>query len=141
MEGRHSSLTSLSQIMEKRKKDSSVSKQLQKFNKIKAIFSDVQNRAGKRKTDCITAFQKYVSNFEMWLQGTLRRLQSGEIVTTDILQFEEDLMVIIFSFNNTCTRMISFSYLCKYFRLAYFNILFCISLLLIFGYERQLLNV
>ena len=92
-------MESLSKIYEQRRKDSSVIKQMERLNQIKAIFNDLQNRTDQRKIECTLAFKKFVSNFEQWIEVTLQTLQSGELVTTDILQFEGNLMVI-FEFNH-----------------------------------------
>ena len=90
LEGRKASLTALSQILQEQ---SQIKAEIEKFNRINKIFVDLQNRTERRTVECINAFQRYVGKFDIWLQLTFQRLDSGEIVTTDILQFEDDLMV------------------------------------------------
>ena len=86
-------MDSLSKIYEQRKKDSSVVKQMERLKRIQTIFVDLHSRTEQRKIECTISFKKYLSNFEQWVDRTLQTLQSGEIVTTDILQFEENLRV------------------------------------------------
>ena len=93
LEGRNSSLDSLSKIYEQRKKDSSIVKQMERLKRIQSIFVDLQSRTEQRKIECTISFKKYLGNFEQWVDRTLQTLQSGEIVTTDILQFEDNLRV------------------------------------------------
>uniref|UniRef100_A0A7M5WLK9 KASH domain-containing protein n=1 Tax=Clytia hemisphaerica TaxID=252671 RepID=A0A7M5WLK9_9CNID len=94
LEGRNSSLDSLSKIYEQRKKDSSVVKQIERLKKIQVIFTDLHSRTDQRKIECTISFKRYLSNFEEWADRTLQVLQSGELVTTDILQFEDNLQKI-----------------------------------------------
>jgi len=95
LEGRHSSMDSLSKIYEQRKqqKDSSVLKQIERLQRIQGLFTDLQNRTDQRKIDCTIAFKRYFTNFENSIDIILQKLQSGELITTDILQFENNLSV------------------------------------------------
>ena len=57
------------------------------------MFVDLQSKAEKRRIECIMAYRKYVGNFEEWLLTILQPLQSGKLLTTDILVFDENLTV------------------------------------------------
>jgi hypothetical protein len=88
-------MDSLSKIYEQRKqqKDSSVLKQIERLQRIQGLFTDLQNRTDQRKIDCTIAFKRYFTNFENSIDIILQKLQSGELITTDILQFENNLSV------------------------------------------------
>lgn len=93
LDGRRPSLSSLSSSFEQSKKDSSTQKQLERLNAVQKLFHELQIKSEKRKDECVSAYKKFVVNFEDWQTKVLNRLQSGELLTTDILVFEEHLMV------------------------------------------------
>ena len=93
IEGRKASIDSLNETVEERRRDSSVQKYHDKLAKINRAFAEVQFKAGRRKDDIVTVYQKIVVQFEEWLVKIRKRLDSGELLSTDILQFEENLTV------------------------------------------------
>ena len=96
MEGRQPSLLTLFQSFERGKTDKAVIKQLERINSIRHTFEELQRDASNRKEECVASYLKYVNEFEMWLERILNRLESCELLTTDILVFEENLMVSFF---------------------------------------------
>ena len=68
---------------------------MERLKRIQSIFGDLQSRTEQRKIECTVSFKRYLGNFEQWVDRTLQTLQSGEIVTTDILQFEDNLRVSV----------------------------------------------
>lgn len=106
IEGRKASIDSLNETVEQRRRDSSVQKYHDKLAKINRAFAEVQFKAGRRKDDIVAVYQKIVVQFEEWLVKIRKRLDSGELLTTDILQFEENLTV-----SNPTLIFISFRHL------------------------------
>ena len=93
LEGRQPSVASLSRNVEQRKKDSSLQKQLERLSSVEKMFYELQLHTGKRKDECVHAYKLYVDSFQMWLTTILNNLQSGKLLSTDILVFEENLTV------------------------------------------------
>ena len=96
LDGRTPSLDSLSKSVSQKKRDTAAQRQMERVTSIKNMFSELRLRAGRRKDECVSAFLKYVTLFEEWLLKILYRLKSGELLTTDILVFEENLTVSLF---------------------------------------------
>ncbi|XP_065668233.1 dystonin isoform X8 [Hydra vulgaris] len=92
LEGRQPSLLTLLQTFEKGKTDKSIIKHMDRINSIRKTFEELQKDAFNRKEECVASYLKYVSEFEIWLERVLKRLISCELLTTDILVFEENLL-------------------------------------------------
>ena len=98
LEGRQPSVESLATNLEQRKKDSSFQKQFERLTLVKDMFLQLQSRTGTRKDECLAAYKNYVDNFEKWLSNILNNLQSGNLLSTDILVFEENLTVSLVTY-------------------------------------------
>lgn len=73
--------------LQKKKQKESKLKQLNK------LWIDVMERSDKRKEELKSVFIMIARDFERWEVGMIKRLDSGELVTSDILVFEEKLQV------------------------------------------------
>ena len=93
IEGRKPSVDSLNVTLDQRRRESAVQKYLEKMQKVNRFFGELEFKAIKRKDDIVTVYQKIVVKFEEWLIDIKKRLDSGELLTTDILMFEENLTV------------------------------------------------
>ena len=63
------------------------------MHKINRTFAELEFKSGRRKDEIVSVYQKIVTQFEEWLVRVKKRLSSGEVLSTDILQFEEQLTV------------------------------------------------
>ena len=78
-------------------------KKKQKESKIKQLnklWSDVLEKSDTRKEELKSVFIMIGKDFERWELGMIKRLDSGELVTSDILVFEERLQVSAVSLKN-----------------------------------------
>lgn len=57
------------------------------------LWVEVMERSDKRKEELKSVFIMIAKDFERWELGMIKRLDSGELVTSDILVFEEKLQV------------------------------------------------
>ena len=93
IEGRKASQDTLNQTFELKRRDGSGQKYSDKMHKINRTFAELEYKAGRRREEIVSVYQKIVTQFEEWLVRVKKRLDSGEILTTDILQFEDHLTV------------------------------------------------
>lgn len=63
------------------------------MHKINRTFAELEFKSGRRKDEIVSIYQKIITQFEEWLIMVKKRLDSGEILSTDILQFENHLTV------------------------------------------------
>ena len=66
-----------------------------KMQQITRGLQEISQKADKRKEEVVIVYKRIVVEFEEWLVKVLQRLESGEVLTTDILVFEESLTVSI----------------------------------------------
>ena len=83
------SVEALNEMFRSQKKKQKESK-LKQLNK---LWFDVVQRFDKRKEEYKSVFIMIAKDFERWELGMIRRLDCGELVTSDILVFEEKLEV------------------------------------------------
>ena len=83
------SVEALNEMFHSQKKKQKESK-LKQLNK---LWVEVMERSDKRKEELKSVFIMIAKDFERWELGMIRRLDSGELVTSDILVFEEKLQV------------------------------------------------
>jgi len=95
------SVEALNEMFHSQKKKHKESK-LKQLNK---LWAEVMERSDKRKEELKSVFIMIAKDFERWELGMIKRLDSGELVTSDILVFEEKLQVsgIRFYFFNVQT--------------------------------------
>lgn len=95
------SVEALNEMFHSQKKKHKESK-LKQLNK---LWAEVMERSDKRKEELKSVFIMIAKDFERWELGIIKRLDSGELVTSDILVFEEKLQVsgIRFYFFNVQT--------------------------------------
>ena len=79
-------LNEMFHLQKKKQKES----KLKQMNK---LWVEVMERAGTRKEELKSVFIMIAKDFERWELGMIKRLDSGELVTSDILVFEEKLRV------------------------------------------------
>lgn len=84
------SVEALNEMFHSQKKKQKESK-LKQLNK---LWVEVVERSDKRKEELKSVFIMIAKDFERWELGMIKRLDSGELVTSDILVFEEKLQVI-----------------------------------------------
>lgn len=78
-------------------------KKKQKESKVKQLnklWNDVLERSDTRKEELKSVFIMIAKDFERWELGMIKKLDSGELVTSDILVFEERLQVSAVSLEN-----------------------------------------
>ena len=92
-------LNEMFHLQKKKQKESKV-KQLNK------LWSEVTQRSETRKEELKSVFIMIAKDFERWELGMLKRLDSGELVTSDILVFEERIQVSACSESLTVFRVI-----------------------------------
>ena len=73
--------------LQKKKQKESKLKQLNK------LWTEVMQRSDTRKEELKSVFIMIAKDFERWELAMIKRLDSGELVTSDILVFEEKLQV------------------------------------------------
>ena len=83
------SVEALNEMFHLQKKKQKESK-LKQMNK---LWVEVLERSDKRKEELKSVFIMIAKDFERWELGMIKRLDSGELVTSDILVFEEKLQV------------------------------------------------
>lgn len=83
------SVEALNEMFHSQKKKHKESK-LKQLNK---LWVDVMQRSDKRKEELKSVFIMIAKDFERWELAMIKRLDSGELVTSDILVFEEKLQV------------------------------------------------
>ena len=83
------SVEALNEMFHSQKKKHKESK-LKQLNK---LWVEVTQRSDKRKEELKSVFIMIAKDFERWELGMIKRLDSGELVTSDILVFEEKLQV------------------------------------------------
>ncbi len=93
IEGHKPSLDSLNVTLQTGRRESGVQRSMDKMQKINRVFGDFEFKLNKRKDDIVTVYQKIVATFEQWLITVIKKLDSGELLTTDILVFEDNLTV------------------------------------------------
>ena len=98
IEGRKASQDALNETYNLKRRDGQAQKYHERMQKINRAFSELQFKTGRRKDDIVSVYQKIVVQFEEWLIKVKKRLDSGEVLTTDIILFEEQLTVCC-SFN------------------------------------------
>lgn len=84
-------LNEMFQAQKKKQKES-------KLKQLNKLWTDVVERSDARKEELKSVFIMIAKDFERWELGMIKRLDSGELVTSDILVFEEKLQVRLFSF-------------------------------------------
>ena len=89
------------------------------MNTVKELFQQLKFKIDSRRDQCVVAYRKFTTSFEDWLSIVLQRLTSGDLLTTDILQFEEHLTVrFIFFLSLFCNQRVEKlknSTFCQYF--------------------------
>ena len=95
------SVEALNEMFHSQKKKHKESR-LKQLNK---LWVEVMERSDKRKEELKSVFIMIAKDFERWELGMIKRLDSGELVTSDILVFEEKLQVsgirvLLFSCSN-----------------------------------------
>lgn len=83
------SVEALNEMFNSQKKKQKESK-LKQLNK---LWVEVLERSDNRKEELKSVFIMIAKDFERWELGMIRRLDAGELVTSDILVFEEKLQV------------------------------------------------
>ncbi|XP_065062306.1 titin-like isoform X4 [Rhopilema esculentum] len=91
IEGRKASQDALNETYNLKRRDGQAQKYHERMQKINRAFSELQFKTGRRKDDIVSVYQKIVVQFEEWLIKVKKRLDSGEVLTTDIILFEEQL--------------------------------------------------
>lgn len=79
-------------------------KKKQKESKVKQLnklWNDVLERSDTRKEELKSVFIMIAKDFERWELGMIKKLDSGELVTSDILVFEERLQVSAVKFRKS----------------------------------------
>ena len=94
------SVEALNEMFNSQKKKQKESK-LKQLNK---LWVEVLERSDNRKEELKSVFIMIAKDFERWELGMIKRLDSGELVTSDILVFEEKLQVsdILQDFSLSC---------------------------------------
>ena len=64
-----------------------------KLKQLNKLWVEVLERSDNRKEELKSVFIMIARDFERWELGMIKRLDSGELVTSDILVFEEKLQV------------------------------------------------
>lgn len=57
------------------------------------LWEDVHGKAERRREEMKSVFVMIAKDFERWELSMIKRLDDGELVTSDILVFEEKLQV------------------------------------------------
>ena len=83
------SVEALNEMFNSQKKKQKESK-LKQLNK---LWVEVLERSDNRKEELKSVFIMIAKDFERWELGMIKRLDAGELVTSDILVFEEKLQV------------------------------------------------
>ena len=65
----------------------------EKFFQIESMLVNLQKEANEKKKACISAFSKYVEEFQSWMEILHSRLLSRKLITFDIVGSEENLLV------------------------------------------------
>eukprot|EP00794_Sanderia_malayensis_P004519 gene4519-5115_t len=94
IEGHKPSVNSLNVSLDEKRRESGVQRYLDKMQKINKHFGELELKATKRKDDIVAVYHKIVITFEQWLVTVIKKLDSGELISTDILEFEENLTKI-----------------------------------------------
>lgn len=79
-------LNEMFQIQKKKQKES-------KFKQLNKLWEEVNGKADLRREEMKSVFVMIAKDFERWEQTMIKRLDSGELLTSDILVFEEKLHV------------------------------------------------
>ena len=79
-------LNEIFRLQKKKHKESN----MKKLNK---LWEEVSQKANERKEEMKSVFIMIAKDFERWELGMIRKLDSGELVTTDLLVFEEKMQV------------------------------------------------
>ena len=79
-------LNEIFRLQKKKHKESN----MKKLNK---LWEEVSQKANERKEEMKSVFIMIAKDFERWELGMIRKLESGELVTTDLLVFEEKMQV------------------------------------------------
>lgn len=64
-----------------------------KFKQMNKLWEDVHGKAERRREEMKSVFVMIAKDFERWELSMIKRLDDGELVTSDILVFEEKLQV------------------------------------------------
>lgn len=83
------SVEALNEMFNSQKKKQKESK-LKQLNK---LWVEVLERSDNRKEELKSVFIMIAKDFERWELGMIKRLDAGELVTSDVLVFEEKLQV------------------------------------------------
>lgn len=84
-------LNEMFQVQKKKQKES-------KLKQLNKLWVDVVERSDARKEELKSVFIMIAKDFERWELGMIKRLDSGELVTSDILVFEDKLQVRLMFF-------------------------------------------
>ena len=63
------------------------------MKKLNKLWEEISQKAHVRKEEMKSVFIMIAKDFERWELGMIKKLDSGELVTTDLLVFEERLQV------------------------------------------------
>lgn len=100
------SVEALNEMFHSQKKKHKESK-LKQLNK---LWVDVMQRSDKRKEELKSVFIMIAKDFERWELAMIKRLDSGELVTSDILVFEEKLQVSGIRFHSFMFKLFIFPF-------------------------------
>ena len=64
-----------------------------KYDQVNNTWREVMTLSITIYTEITTVFVKILKKFHVWIVTRLRKLESGELLTSDLLVFEENLSV------------------------------------------------
>jgi hypothetical protein len=67
-----------------------------KLDQLNNAWREVMSISTTMYTEITTVFVKTLKKFHVWIVTRLRKLESGELLTSDLLVFEENLSVSMF---------------------------------------------
>ena len=82
-------LNEMFRLQKKKQKES-------KMKQVNKLWEGVWRKSESRKEEMKSVFIMIAKDFERWELGMIRRLDSGDLLTTDILVFEEKLQVCVY---------------------------------------------
>ena len=65
-----------------------------KLKQVNNLWDDICKKSHKRKEDMKTVYNKITTEFEIWINTTTHVLETRQIITTDLLVFEDKLQVM-----------------------------------------------
>jgi hypothetical protein len=67
-----------------------------KLDQMNNTWREVMTLSTTMYTEITTVFVKTLKKFDVWIVTRLKRLESGELLTSDLLVFEENLSVCLY---------------------------------------------